>query len=192
MLMLRAHKFVLALLTILAGCSAGNPLDTSSDAEKAQALVTESRAALDQLYGQASGTENVAGNADGILVFPNIVKAGLGVGGETGNGVLFVNGEPTGYYNKSGASFGFQAGAQKRSEVVMFMTENALQSLLKNREGFEFGVDASAAVLDVGAGGDLNTSNIDSEIIAFVFGQSGLMANASLEGTKVTEINLGP
>lgn len=184
-----ARGVALALLTILAGCSAGNPLDVTSGADKAQALERESRAALDQLYGKASGTKDIAGNAKGILVFPNIVKAGFGVGGETGNGVLFVNDEAVGYYNQSGASFGFQAGAEKRSEVVMFMSDSALQTL-RDRAGFEFGADAAVAVLDTGAGGQINTTDLQAEVLAFIFGQAGLMANASLEGTKVTAINL--
>lgn len=180
-----------ALFVILAGCSGGNPLDTSSDAEKAEALVSNSRAALDQLRKQAPGTEGIAKNAKGLLVFPSIVKAGIGIGGETGNGTLFIDDESRGYYNKSGASIGFQLGAQERSEVIMFMTDAAMQKL-NDRGGLEFGVDASAVALDAGAAAGLDSSNIDAEIVAFIFGQAGLMANASLEGTKVTEIDLSP
>ncbi|MGI9435324.1 MAG: YSC84-related protein [Geminicoccaceae bacterium] len=191
MSMYQARSVAFALFVLLAGCSGGNPLDTSSNAEKSKALVSNSTAALDQLYRDAPGAQDIGKNAKGILVFPSIVKAGLGIGGETGNGTLFINDEASGYFNKSGASFGFQAGAQKRSEVIMFMTDAAMQKL-KNRAGLEFGVDASAAVLDAGAGGTLDTSNIDAEIVAFIFGQAGLMANASLEGSKVTEINLDP
>jgi lipid-binding SYLF domain-containing protein len=176
-----------AVLTV-AACQSGNPMDTSSGSEKAAALQAECRGALDELYAQAPQTRNVANDAAGVLVFPNVVKAGLGIGGETGNGCLLQGGEVVDYYNKSGASFGLQAGAQSRSEVVMFMSEAALGKL-ENRAGFEFGADASAAVMDMGAGGTLDTSNIDAEIVAFIFGESGLMANASLEGSKVTEIS---
>jgi lipid-binding SYLF domain-containing protein len=121
-------------------------------------------------------------------VFPNVVKARLGIGGETGNGCLLQKEEITGYYNKSGASFGLQAGAQSRSEVIMFMSEAALDKL-RSRQGFEFGADASAAVLDMGAGGTLDATNIDSDILAFIYGESGLMAAATLEGTKVTQLD---
>lgn len=172
----------------LAGCQAGNPLDTGAPEEKAAALVAECREALDQLYAEAARSQQIAADAEAVLVFPNVVKAGLGIGGETGNGCLFQDGVIAGYYNKSGASFGFQAGAQSRSEVIMFMSEQALDKL-QSREGLEFGADASAAVLDMGAGGTLDTTNIDAEILAFIFGEAGLMASASLEGSKVTELD---
>jgi len=175
----------------LAGCQSGNPLDTSSGAEKAAALTGECRSALNELYAQAPQAQSIADDAEGILVFPNVVKAGLGIGGETGNGCFLRDGEVAGYYNKSGASFGFQAGAQSRSEVIMFMSEAAVDKL-ENRAGLEFGADASAAVMDMGAGGTLDTGNIDSEILAFIFGESGLMAAATLEGAKVTELDWRP
>ena len=174
----------------LVGCQSGNPLDTRSGEDKAAALADECRSALNELYAEAPQAQSIANDAEGVLVFPNVVKAGLGVGGETGNGCLLQNGEVVGYYNKSGASFGFQAGAQSRSEVIMFMSEAALDKL-ENRAGLEFGADASAAVMDMGASGTLDTGNIDSEILAFIFGEAGLMAAATLEGAKVTELDWG-
>ena len=173
----------------LVGCQSGNPLDTRSGEDKAAALADECRSALNELYAEAPQAQSIANDAEGVLVFPNVVKAGLGIGGETGNGCLLQNGEVAGY-NKSGASFGFQAGAQSRSEVIMFMSEAALDKL-RSRQGLEFGADASAAVMDMGAGGTLDTGNIDSEILAFTFGESGLMAAATLEGAKVTELDWG-
>lgn len=172
----------------LAGCQSGNPLDTSTGAEKAAALRAECMRALDELYAQAPDARGIVSDAEGTLVFPNVVKAGLGIGGETGNGCLLQDGVVDGYYNKSGASIGFQAGAQSRSEVIAFMSEEALAKL-ENRAGFEFGADASAAVLDMGAGGTLDTGNIDAEILAFIFGEEGLMAAAALEGAKVTQLD---
>lgn len=172
----------------LASCQSGNPLDTRAGAERAEALSAECRRALDELYAQAPQAQQIAADAEAVLVFPNVVKAGLGIGGETGNGCLLQDGAVEGYYNKSGASIGFQAGAQSRSEVMMFMSEGALAKL-RDRAGFEFGADASAAVLDMGAGGTLDTGNIDAEILAFIFGEEGLMAAATLEGAKVTELD---
>lgn len=171
----------------LAGCQSGNPLDTSTGEQKVAALAGECQNALDQLYAQARQTREIGTDAEAVLVFPNVVRAGLGVGGETGNGCLFRNGAIDSYYNKSGASFGLQAGAQSRSEVLMFMSEAALDKL-RSREGLQFGANASAAVIDMGAGGTLDTTNIDSEILAFVFGEAGLMAAATLDGTKVTKL----
>lgn len=182
------HAIAAGSALALVGCQSGNPLDTSSPEEKAQALTTECRSALNELYAQAPQAQQIVGDAQATLVFPNVVKAGLGIGGETGNGCLMQDGVVDGYYNKSGASIGFQAGAQSRAEVIAFMSEDAL-SKLKNRQGFEFGADASAAVLDMGAGGTLDTGNIDAEILAFIFGESGLMAAATLEGAKVTQLD---
>ena len=184
------HALTAAAALTLAACQSGNPMDMSSGEDKAAALTAECRGALDQLYADAPQAETIAGEAEGVLVFPNVVKAGLGVGGETGNGCLLQGGEVVDYYNKSGASIGLQAGAQSRSEVIMFMSEDALAKL-ENREGFEFGADASAAVMDMGAGGTIDTGNIDSEILAFIFGEAGLMAAATLEGAKVTQLDLG-
>jgi lipid-binding SYLF domain-containing protein len=146
-------------------------------------LADECRSALNELYALAPQAQGIANDAEGVLVFPNVVKAGLGIGGETGNGCFLQNSEVVDYYNKSGASFGLQAGAQSRSEVIMFVSEAAVDKL-KNRAGLEFGADASAAVMDMGAGGSLDTSNIDSEILAFIFGESGLMAAATREGPR--------
>jgi lipid-binding SYLF domain-containing protein len=172
----------------LVGCQSGNPLDTSSSEEKSAALRAECMKALDELYAQSPNAQNLVSDAEGTLVFPNVVKAGLGVGGETGNGCLLKDGSVDSFYNKTGASIGWQAGAQSRSEVIAFMSEDALAKL-ENRAGFEFGADASAAVLDMGAGGTLDTGNIDAEILAFIFGESGLMAAATLEGAKVTQLD---
>lgn len=182
------HAFAAVAVLSLAACQSGNPLDTSSGPEKQAALQAECQRALNELYAEAPQARDIANDAAGVLVFPNVVKAGLGIGGETGNGCLLQDGEVVSYYNKSGASIGLQAGAQSRSEVVMFMSDAALDKL-KNRAGFEFGADASAAVMDMGAGGTLDTSNIDAEVLAFIFGEAGLMANASLEGSKATEIS---
>ena len=180
--------FAATTVLTLAACQSGNPLDTRSGPEQAAALQAECQSALNELYAEAPQAQNIANDAAGILVFPNVVKAGLGIGGETGNGCLLQGGDVVGYYNKSGASVGLQAGAQSRSEVVMFMSEAALDKL-QSAAGFEFGADASAAVMDMGAGGTLDTRNIDAEVLAFIFGETGLMANASLEGSKVTEIS---
>ncbi len=147
----------------------------------------EARAALVELYRLVPGTEELAKKAKGVLVFPNIVKAGLLIGGEYGKGVLFENGEPAGHYNIVSASYGLQAGAQAYSLALFFMTDEAL-AYLNNSKGFELGVDAGFAVADVGKGGELTTSNVRDPIMAFVFGQSGLMAGISIEGSKITRL----
>jgi len=148
----------------------------------------EAQAALAKLYRLVPGTEALAKKAKGVLVFPNIVKAGLLIGGEYGKGVLFKNGAPAGRYNIVSASYGLQIGAQAYSLALFFMTDEALEYLDKS-EGFELGVDAGFALADVGKGGQLTTSNVQDPIMAFAYGQAGLMAGISIEGSKITRLD---
>ncbi len=147
----------------------------------------DARAALSELYRLVPGTEALAKKAKGVLVFPNIVKAGLLIGGEYGEGVLFEKGAAAGRYNIVSASYGLQIGAEAYSLALFFMTDEALAYLDKSG-GFELGVDAGFAVADVGKGGQLTTSNVQDPIMAFVYGQAGLMAGISIEGSKITRL----
>lgn len=126
--------------------------------------------------------------AKAILVFPSVIKAGFGIGGEYGEGALRVDGRTVGYYNTAAASIGLQLGAQARSEIILFMTEDAL-ARFQESDGWEVGIDGSVAVVELGAGGEIDTTNIADPVIGFVFGEVGLMANLSLEGAKITKID---
>ena len=143
---------------------------------------------LKRLFEQTPYAEELAGNAAGVLVFPSIVKGGLIIGGEFGEGVLRKGGAAVGYYNVASVSYGLQIGAQGYSQVMLFMTEDSLAYLDKS-EGFEIGADASVALADQGMGGELSTSTAQTPIIAFVFGQSGLMGGIAIEGSKITKID---
>jgi lipid-binding SYLF domain-containing protein len=174
---------------VLSACQAGNPLDTGSGADKAAALRAECDQALDQLYAQVEQTESIVEQAQGTLVFPNVTSAGLGVGAETGNGCLYEDGVVNSYFNKSGASIGFQAGAQSRSEVLVLTSEAAMEKLT-SAAGLDFGGNVTATVVDTGVGAQIDTKQLlSNEIIAFIFGETGLMAGATVEGTKVTELS---
>jgi lipid-binding SYLF domain-containing protein len=124
--------------------------------------------------------------AYGILVFPSVLKAGLVVGGEYGEGALTKDGKITDYYSTTSASFGFQIGAEERSEIIMFMDKDAFDSFKKGN-GWSAGVDGSITVLNIGLGKVLNTDSIQDPIIAFVYSNKGFMGNFSLEGTKFTK-----
>lgn len=175
----------------LAGCQAGNPLDTGTSEEKRQALNAECDEALQALYAEVNQARSIVADARGTVVFPNLTKAGFVVGAETGNGCLYENGEITSYFNKSGGSFGWQAGAQSTSQVLVLTSDEAMAKL-KSFGGLDFGGNASATVVETGAGATVNTAELMSnEIIAFVFSERGLMAGATLEGTKVTEFDWG-
>lgn len=138
-------------------------------------------------------TEEIAGGgeflqkAEGVLVFPGIIKAGLGVGGEYGEGALRIGGNTVEYYNTAAASIGFQLGAQSKSVVVVFLTEKALQDFRKS-DGWKAGVDGSVALVKWGVGEDINTIDIKDPIVGFVFSNKGLMYNLTIEGSKFTRI----
>jgi lipid-binding SYLF domain-containing protein len=125
--------------------------------------------------------------AKGILVFPHLTKGGVGVGGEFGEGALLVNGQNAGYYSLSQASVGLTLGLAKHEEIIMFMTQEALDKFTSTK-GWSVGADTGVAVLSKGAGGDYDTKTLQRPILGFVFGEKGLIGDASLEGSKITQI----
>lgn len=144
-------------------------------------------AALDRFYGEVREGRKVVESAKGVLVFPKVFKAGIGLGGEYGEGALRIRGKTADYYNTAAASLGLQLGAQKKSIIILFMQQEALDHF-RASSGWKAGVDASIAVVAVGAGGALDTSKLNQPIIAFIFGQKGLMYNLTLEGAKFTKL----
>jgi len=148
------------------------------------------KAALQQLYKEVPAGEDLARKAAGILVIPDAIKAGVGLGGEYGEGALIVRGRTVQYYRVTGLSIGFQLGGQARNEVLMFMTDDALNSF-RQSDGWEAGVDGSVAIVEFGVGKTIDTNNIKDPIIGFVFGNKGLMYDLSLEGSKYWRINKG-
>lgn len=147
----------------------------------------KAEASMNEFYEHAAAGKILAKKANGILIFPSVVKAGFGIGGEFGEGVLLVGGKSAGYYNIAAASIGFQIGAQVKTEIVMFMTAASLKAF-QNSDGWEAGVDGSVALITIGAGGEIDTENITDPIIGFIFSNKGLMYNLSLEGSKITKI----
>lgn len=141
--------------------------------------------ALTQLLRTSPTARAVADRALAVMVFPGIVKGGFGFGGQYGEGVLRVGGLPTGYYRLASASFGLQAGAQSYSQVIFFMDAGALAYLDKSG-GFEIGADANVTVVDTGIAADVSSTTLQDPIAVFVFGQQGLMAGISVEGSKIT------
>jgi len=144
--------------------------------------------ALDRFKKDVTGGPEFLQAAKGMLVFPKIVKAGLVVGGEFGEGALVIGGKPVAYYNTLAGSFGLQIGAQAKTVIICFMQDDALKKF-RDSSGWQAGVDGSVAVIDLGAGGSVDTTNIRDPIVGFVFDQKGLMANLTLEGSKFTKIN---
>jgi lipid-binding SYLF domain-containing protein len=141
------------------------------------------------LYASVPGSDSLAKKAQGVLVFPDILKAGVGIGGEYGKGALRVQGKSVGYYSTAGASIGLQLGAEKHAMTVMFMTEDALRRF-EQSSGWDAGADASVPPVDTAAGGSVETLELSKPVVAFVYGESGLMGNLSLEGTKISKLDL--
>ncbi|MGF1562358.1 MAG: YSC84-related protein [Geminicoccaceae bacterium] len=169
----------------LAACASTAPDESTGVSE----VDTRADAALSRLLSENDTASTLADNASGILIVPDIVKAGLGIGAATGNGVLRVDGESVAYYNMTAANIGFQIGAQTFSQVLMFMNDAALENF-QNSPNFEAGVEANVAVVQAGATGDIKIADLlNQDVVAFIFGETGLMAGATIEGSKYTRIN---
>ena len=144
--------------------------------------------ALEKFEKDVGGAKQFLTSAKGILVFPSVIKAGIGFGGEYGEGALRIDGKSVAYYNTIAGSFGFQLGAQAKTVVIAFLEQDALDKFQKS-EGWKVGVDGSVAVVTLGAGTSLDTSKLNQPIVGFVLDQKGLMYNLTLEGSKFTKLN---
>jgi lipid-binding SYLF domain-containing protein len=156
-------------------------------AATADELRRDGQAALNSLYAKNPGAKAVGKNAVAVLVFPGILKAGLGVGGQYGEGVLFKGGKAVGYYNTAGASVGLQAGGQKYGYALFFLNNETLKAL-DQANGFEIGVGPSVVVADEGMAKSTTTTTAQDKIYAFIFDQKGAMAALGLQGNRITKI----
>jgi lipid-binding SYLF domain-containing protein len=150
-------------------------------------LSRASQNALQQLYAKVPAARAIGKEAAAVLVFPSVTKAGLGIGGQYGEGALIKGGKAVAYYNTAGASYGLQAGAQTYGYAMFFMNDAALKQLDRT-EGFEVGVGPSVVLLDEGKAKSLTTTTMKDDVYAFVFGQKGLMAGLGVQGNKITRI----
>lgn len=157
------------------------------DAASAPEIDADVKATMEDFFAKVRGSRDLVNKAAAILVFPSVIKAGIGIGGEYGEGALLTRERTTDYYNIVSASIGFQLGAQQRSVILVFMTPEALAAF-RRTQGWKAGVDASVAIVTVGAGGSIDTSRITNPIVGFIFDQKGLMYNLTLEGSKITRI----
>ncbi|MSQ92037.1 MAG: hypothetical protein EXR87_03755 [Gammaproteobacteria bacterium] len=146
------------------------------------------REAVNELYKHSVAAKELAGKSAGMLVFPQVIKGGIGIGGEYGEGALQVGGNTTAYYNIAAGSIGFQLGVQQKSQVILFMHQRELDNFRKS-EGWKAGVDGSVALATLGAGGQVDTETSKKPIIGFIFSNKGLMYNLTFEGSKITKID---
>jgi lipid-binding SYLF domain-containing protein len=169
----------LMMLSLFAGATAFAGSKPEIDASVSQALT--------QFYALHPKNKELADTATGMLVFPRITKGGVGIAGEYGEGVLHVKGKTVGYYSIGSASIGLTLGVARRSEIIMFMTQESLDKF-ENSGGWKIGVDAGIAVVSLGAGGQYDTKTLQQPILGFVFGEKGLIGDLSLEGSKISKM----
>ena len=143
--------------------------------------------ALEKFEKDVGGAEQFLAGAKGLLVFPKVIKAGFGFGGEYGEGALRIGGKSVDYYNTIAGSFGLQFGAQAKTIVIVFLDADALNRF-RTSEGWKVGVDGSVAVVAIGAGTSLDSTKFNDPIVGFVLDQKGLMYNLTLEGSKFTKL----
>jgi len=175
---------VLSLLAIVAAMLFSTPVLAASAAE----IDSAANKALVVFKEDVNGADVFLNQAAGYLVFPRVIKVGVGIGGETGEGVLRVGGKTVDYYRTSAGSFGFQLGAQAKSIVIAFMTPESLEKF-RNSSGWKAGVDGSIALIDMGGGKTIDTDNIKDPVVGFVYGSAGLMFNLTLEGSKFSKLD---
>jgi lipid-binding SYLF domain-containing protein len=144
-------------------------------------------ATLDKFYALSPENKDLAKKAKAVLVFPDITKGGIGIGGEHGDGALLENGKTVGYYSISGGSIGLTLGLSHHSQVILFNTTEARDNLVNNGN-WAVGADASVAVMKQGAGGNYDTQSLSKPVNVFVFGEKGLMGDASIGGSKISKI----
>lgn len=176
-----------ALFAVLAAIALSTVSAGASFAKSALEIDASVDASLQRFYDQVKGANEFTRTAKGLLVMPNVVKAGFFVGGQYGEGALRVDGKTAGYYNLVAGSYGLTIGGQSQDIIIAFMTEEALKQFQES-SGWEAGVDANIAMIEVGAGRDLTTTNIRDPIVGFAFDTKGLMADISLKGAKFTKI----
>ncbi|MGD8998986.1 MAG: YSC84-related protein [Granulosicoccaceae bacterium] len=166
----------------------GLALFNTAQADSAKIIDAKVDDALERFKTEVGGAEKLLGIAEGTLVFPDVIKAGFGIGGEYGEGALRIKGKTVDYYSTAAASIGLQIGAQEKTVIIIFTDRRALRKF-QNSDGWEAGVDGSVALIKLGAGGSIDTTNIRDPIIGFVFGNKGLMYNLTLEGSKFTRLD---
>ena len=179
----RATMSLILILSILIGTM----FENEATAASAKEIDIKVDAALEKFTKEIGGAKKFLKEAKGVLVFPSVIKAGFGIGGEYGEGALRVSGKTVDYYSTAAASIGFQIGAQSKTVILVFLENDALKKFRKS-SGWEIGVDGSVALVTLGAGGSIDTTNIKDPIVGFIFSNKGLMYNLTLEGSKITKL----
>ncbi|MEO9102577.1 MAG: YSC84-related protein [Burkholderiales bacterium] len=186
------RKFLLAAgcaALLLGACTTTTNSASGSPAAQRQSIDAAVNNAMSKLYAQVPEARTLVGQSKGVLVFPTVVSAGFVVGGSYGQGALRQGSSTTGYYSTAAGSVGLLAGADSKAVYVLFMTQEALDKF-KASKGWTAGADANVSVINVGANAMIDTQTMRQPVVGFVLTNGGLMANLSLDGTKVTKLDL--
>jgi lipid-binding SYLF domain-containing protein len=159
----------------------------SSYAATANEIDASVNASLDRFVSEVKGAQEFLDAAKGVLVLPKVMQGGLVVGAEYGEGALRIGGKTVGYYNIASGSFGAQIGVQQKDIIIVFMSDKVLKKF-RNSKNWRAGVDAKVTAVNVGADESLSTMKFKQPVVGFVFGQKGLMAGATIEGSKFTKL----
>lgn len=178
---------VLALSALALACAVPLGFAPAAHAASAAEIDADVDAALQHFTYQVRGGNDLIARAAGVLVFPSVVKAGMGIGGEYGEGSLRSGNRTIAYFNTISASVGFQLGVQSRSVIILFMTHDALESF-RRKDGWKVGVDGSVTLVTLGVGGAIDSNQIKKPVLGFILDQKGLMYNLTLEGSKISRI----
>ena len=178
----------LAMLLVAAVTTAILSAPRTAVAADAAEISRDAHAALQKLYDTTPKAKMLGEKAKAVLVFPSILKVGLIIGGQGGNGALIENGNTVAYYNISAASYGLQAGAQEFGYAMFLMTDTA-RAYIDKSKGWEVGVGPTIVVVDEGAAKSLTTTTAKDDVYAFIFSQKGLMGGLGIQGSKITRIN---
>ena len=178
---------------VLSRCASQQPTVQANGANLSQRqIAADCRAALRNLYAQNPKARELGARAKGVLVFPNVVKGGLLVGGMSGNGALvWRSGGIHEFYQTSGMSYGLQVGVQKYGYALFLMDTEAFK-VINVADGWELGGSPSLVIVDAGMMSTLTTATVQKGIYAFFFDQRGLMAGIGLQGSKISRIHPGP
>ncbi len=171
-------------LVVLAGCWGAD----AAIAATAREIDVSVDVSLEKFEKNVGGAKEFLADAKGVLVFPKVIKAGFGIGGEYGEGALRIDGKTVDYYNTVAGSFGLQFGVQAKTIVLVFLNADTLSQFRKS-EGWEVGVNGSVAVITLGAGSSVDSTKFNEPVVGFVFDQKGLMYNLTLEGSKFSKLN---
>ena len=159
-------------------------------AEEAAELTAEAMATFTQFESETKGAEEVFASAKGVLVCPKIRKAGAGIGAERGQCVLTSGADENLYYLSTSLKAGMILGVSSHSMILVMNTDTALAHFTSGKREWEMGVDASVAVAKIGAGGDLDTTNLKKDIVSFIFGEKGLIADVTWEGSRFKKLDV--